>query len=150
MPDATTEVTTATSATSNVEQRVQDSIRPNITPLWTHLLQRKPQLLKPASLPGGEINSLPPITPVDKAGTSMRILLHDTQVQFEKFSEHVVQVSNGVDSAKREIVATQKLFDRDHEKLLEELVDLGMSHMYLAICSLSHVVPHIACPHSDH
>lgn len=104
-----------------------------LAPLWTQLLQKNPPALNLTLSSGGSDRPLPPIAPLDKAGTSMRILLHDTQVQFEKFSERVVRLTDDVDKTKREISTMQKLFEREHESLIEEVVDLGAS--YLAIIS---------------
>lgn len=104
----------------------QSAVRTNTMPLWTQLLQRNTPALGLAPGGGGNVKSLPPIAPVDKAGTSMRILLHDTQAQFEKFSERVVKLTDGVEGAKREVTTMQKLFEREHEHLMEEVVDLGM------------------------
>jgi hypothetical protein len=55
----------------------------------------------------------------------MRILLHDTRANIEKFSSRVDILTNGVSEAKREIVTMQKLFQEDHEKIIEQTVDLG-------------------------
>ncbi|TCD69469.1 hypothetical protein EIP91_007595 [Steccherinum ochraceum] len=96
----------------------------NLVPLWTQLLQKNPPALNLGSISGAADRPLPPIAPLDKAGTSMRILLHDTQIQFEKFSERVVKLTGDVDDTKREITTMQKLFEREHESLVEEVVDL--------------------------
>ncbi|KAL6299542.1 hypothetical protein BKA93DRAFT_742214 [Sparassis latifolia] len=91
--------------------------------LWGHLLQRKnDSSVTPAH--STSASSLSPIVPLDKAGTSMRILLHDTQANLEKFSDRVAKLTIGVHDTKREIVTMQKLFEQDHEKLLEETVNL--------------------------
>lgn len=55
----------------------------------------------------------------------MRILLHDTQANLEKFSERVDKMATGVSETKTEIITMQKLFLEDHEKLVGHTVDLG-------------------------
>ncbi|RDB15829.1 hypothetical protein Hypma_003687 [Hypsizygus marmoreus] len=92
---------------------------PASTALWAHLL-RKDTLGPPPN--SGII--IPPITPLDKNGTSMRILLHDTQANFESFSARVDKLCSGVDEAKREIAMVNTVFQRQNDTLTEEMVDL--------------------------
>ncbi|KAG7444428.1 uncharacterized protein BT62DRAFT_900058 [Guyanagaster necrorhizus] len=87
--------------------------------LWAHLL-RKDTLAAP---PSSDI-PLPPIAPTDRTGTSLRILLHDTQAHFEKFSERVEKLTKGVDEAKQELGLTRALFQREHEELTNEMYNL--------------------------
>ena len=92
------------------------------TALWAHLLRKD----SPATSQVPSSTSVnPPIAPLDKAGTSMRILLHDTQANLEKFSERVDKMATGVSETKTEIITMQKLFLEDHEKLVGHTVDLG-------------------------
>ena len=62
----------------------------------------------------------------------MRILLHDTQANLEKFSEHVDKLASGVSETKREMITMQKLFQEDHEKLVGQIVDLGELCLYFS------------------
>ncbi|KAK0199253.1 hypothetical protein DFS33DRAFT_953626 [Desarmillaria ectypa] len=87
--------------------------------LWAHLL-RKDTLAAP---PSSDI-PLPPIAPTDRTGTSLRILLHDTQAHLEKFSERVEKLTKGVDEAKQELGLTKTLFEREHEELTNEMYNL--------------------------
>lgn len=57
----------------------------------------------------------------------MRILLHDTQANLERFSERVDRLVKDVGDAKTEIGTVQKLFEHDHEKIIEKTVSLGTS-----------------------
>ncbi|KAJ3529062.1 hypothetical protein NM688_g7908 [Phlebia brevispora] len=66
----------------------------------------------------------PPFAPTDRLGTSMRILLHDTQATLEKFSERLETLTNGVDKTHQNINVVQKLFEREHESFIEENVAL--------------------------
>ncbi|EKM49162.1 uncharacterized protein PHACADRAFT_265773 [Phanerochaete carnosa HHB-10118-sp] len=90
--------------------------------LWGHLRQMN----VPLALKGKtELSSAPtPVTPVDKAGTSMRMLLHDTQATLEKFSGHIERLTSKVDDAKREVTTAHKAFQYGHEKMLEESIAL--------------------------
>ena len=90
--------------------------------LWGHLLQRN----IPPALRGTPSVATPtiPATPIDKNGTSMRMLLHDNQATLEKFSGHVEKLTSRVEDAKREIATAHKVFQFGHEKLVEENVSL--------------------------
>lgn len=68
----------------------------------------------------------PPITPTDKTGTSIRILLHDTRANLEDFSTRVHKLTDTIDETKREITSVQKLFQVGHEQVIEEAVSLGV------------------------
>ncbi|KAJ7752787.1 hypothetical protein DFH07DRAFT_744809 [Mycena maculata] len=86
------------------------------TPLWGQLLSKN--TFASAGTP------LPPTAPLDKTGTSMRILLHDTQANFERFSTKVDALTSGIDDAKRELVVVKDLFHGEHESLTTEMLDL--------------------------
>ncbi|KAJ7129386.1 hypothetical protein C8R44DRAFT_700131 [Mycena epipterygia] len=88
------------------------------TALWGQLL-RKGTLAAPSSAV-----PLPPTAPLDKNNTSMRILLHDTQANFERFSARVDTLTSGMDGAKREIIVVKDLFERGHESLTLDMFDL--------------------------
>lgn len=90
------------------------------TALWAHLLGKE----KLPSPPNSEIIP-PPIAPLDKNGTSMRILLHDTQVHLERFSVRADKLHSSVEETKREITTVNLLFQREHETLRDDMVDLG-------------------------
>ncbi|KAJ6628909.1 hypothetical protein B0H10DRAFT_1868714 [Mycena sp. CBHHK59/15] len=92
--------------------------RPPVSTLWGHLLRKQTLASPSATIP------LPPTAPLDKTGTSMRILLHDTQANFEKFSARVDALTTGMDDAKREIVTVKNLFQEEHDLLTTEVVDL--------------------------
>lgn len=62
----------------------------------------------------------------------MRILLHDTQANLEKFSAHVDKLASGVSETKREMMTMQKLFQEDHDKLVGQIVDLGELSLYFS------------------
>ncbi|KIY53017.1 hypothetical protein FISHEDRAFT_9335, partial [Fistulina hepatica ATCC 64428] len=62
-------------------------------------------------------------TPLDRTGTSVRILLHDTQANLEKFSARVDAMMNGVQSTKNEIVGVGTLFQAEREMLSSNLVE---------------------------
>ncbi|KAH9924588.1 hypothetical protein B0H21DRAFT_150907 [Amylocystis lapponica] len=92
------------------------------TVLWGHLLNGGSASDMTSHTPSTA--SISPITPLDKAGTTMRILLHDTQANLERFSDRVITLTGGIDATKREITTIHKLFEQDREKLVEDTVDL--------------------------
>jgi len=63
----------------------------------------------------------------------MRILLHDTQSNFEKFSARVDKLYAGVAEAKEEIMMVKTLFQGEHEILNGEMVDLGELFIYYSM-----------------
>ncbi|KAJ7241889.1 hypothetical protein B0H12DRAFT_1236850 [Mycena haematopus] len=54
----------------------------------------------------------------------MRILLHDTQANFEKFATRVDTLTSEIDEAKRELVIVKDLFQGAQESLSMDIVDL--------------------------
>ncbi|KZT72018.1 hypothetical protein DAEQUDRAFT_639896, partial [Daedalea quercina L-15889] len=64
------------------------------------------------------------LTPMDKTGTSLRILLHDTQANLENFSDRVNKLAGNIDESKREISTVKELYQQGHEKVVEDIVDL--------------------------
>jgi predicted nucleic acid-binding Zn-ribbon protein len=55
----------------------------------------------------------------------MRILLHDTSHNLEKFSDRVDKLTSGIDETKEEIIAVHRSFQGDREELSGEILDLG-------------------------
>lgn len=94
--------------------------------LWGILRSSEPTKFPP-NISQSQSCTLPPIpTPVEKAGTTLRLLLHDTQANLERFSDRVDRLIRDVGDAKTEICTVQKLFEHDHEKIIDETVSLGM------------------------
>jgi hypothetical protein len=93
------------------------------TALWAHLLRKDISSFVPDPNP----KQYAPITPIDKAGTSMRLLLHDTQANLEKFSERVDKLTVGVEETKREVDLVRRLWEGEREKTQTEIVNLGES-----------------------
>jgi len=65
------------------------------------------------------------MAPLDKNATSMRVLLHDTQANFEMFTVQVGKLFETIHEAKNELKTMQSLFQRDRETLTGDIVDLG-------------------------
>jgi len=93
------------------------------TTMWTHLLRSNTNQV-PKSLKDMPIIA-PPMVPLDKNASSMRILLHDTQANFEKFTTHVGTLFESIQETKNELKTTYSLFERDRETLMGDIIDLG-------------------------
>lgn len=100
-----------------VPESFQAPQRTGTTALWTHLLRKDAQA-------SNNIGIIPPIAPIDKNATTIRVLLHDTQANFEAFSARVDKLINVVEETKREIKATSTLFEREHDTLIGDVIDL--------------------------
>ena len=104
-----------------VPESFQAPQRTGATALWTHLLRKDTQASN------NNVGIIPPIAPIDKNATTMRVLLHDTQANFEAFSARVDKLINVVEETKREIKTTSTLFEREHDTLIGDVIDLGAS-----------------------
>ena len=107
------------------------------TALWAHILRQD-------TTPSDTPIVVPPTVPLDKNATSMRVLLHDTQANFEKFARHVGKLIDGVNETKHEIKTTNDLFERDRQTLVGDIIDLG-TIIPLSLGDLSREKAHI-CP----
>jgi hypothetical protein len=108
-----------TSEASRIGQRP-----PASTALWAHLLRKDMSVLPPLG-PQSAVTSHTPVAPIDKNGTSMRILLLDASHNLEKFSTRVDQLTAGVDQAKAEMATLHRLFRSEHEDLVNSMLDMG-------------------------
>ena len=86
--------------------------------LWAHLLRRDATTADSPS-------QIPPIAPQDKTGTSMRMLIHDTQVNLEKFSTRLDTLLQRVDDCRAQVVNANKLLDVERDKVLTEILEIG-------------------------
>ncbi|CAK5262800.1 unnamed protein product [Mycena citricolor] len=82
------------------------------------------QLLRKSAAPDNNPLPIPPGAPLDKTGTSMRILLHDTQANFEKFSGKVQLLTTGLEETKREISVAKDLFKGAQDALKLDILEL--------------------------
>ncbi|KAF8998532.1 hypothetical protein BDQ17DRAFT_1309102 [Cyathus striatus] len=89
--------------------------------LWEHICRK--ESLPPPPLPKPNPIFIP-TGPMDKHATSMRVLLHDTQLNFENFAKHTEKLLKEVGESKNEIKVLKALFEREHETLTGEIMDL--------------------------
>lgn len=64
----------------------------------------------------------------------MRVLLHDTQANLEKFGGHVQNLVEGVKEAKTEIKIANTLFERDREGFMGDIADLSRCNHFSRSC----------------
>ena len=86
--------------------------------LWAHLQQKRRVL---SAQPPDLGIPLQPAAPVDKNGTSIQILLHDTQANFARIDKMVDKIGE----SKLEIISVKKLFYGERESLSNDLYKLG-------------------------
>jgi hypothetical protein len=102
--------------------------------LWAHLLHRYPG---PSNPNATQLASHPQLTPQDKAGTSTRILLHDTHARLEKFSDRANSIFSELEASRREMVRVREEVENAREKEFEEMAQLSASIFFFAsICCL--------------
>ena len=106
--------------------------------IWSHLFGKD----KLAAPPNSEVVP-PPLAPIDKNGTSTRILLHDTRGHLERFSVRTDKLFSSVEETKREITTVNTLFQRERETLRNDLVDLGGFLSTRMLDNLHHICAYI-------
>jgi hypothetical protein len=95
--------------------------------LWAQLLNHRGSSKANATQP----HSYTQLTPQDKAGTSTRILLHDTHARLEQFSERANSVLSAIETSKREMVRVREEVENAREKELDAIAQLSMFFLYL-------------------
>ncbi|KAF9219797.1 hypothetical protein BS17DRAFT_716492 [Gyrodon lividus] len=86
--------------------------------LWAHLLRKDPATNE-------SISQIPPLAPRDKIGTSVRMLIHDTQANLEKFSARLDSLLLRVEDCKAQVLNTNKLLDNERDRVLTEILDIA-------------------------
>ncbi|KAI0251198.1 hypothetical protein BJV78DRAFT_1282703 [Lactifluus subvellereus] len=100
--------------------------------LWAHLLHRN----GPSKSNATQLPSYAQLTPQDKAGTSTRILLHDTHARLEKFSERANSIFSELEASKREMIRVREEVESAREKEFEDIAHLS-AFSFAHICWLS-------------
>ncbi|THH13749.1 hypothetical protein EW146_g6503 [Bondarzewia mesenterica] len=92
--------------------------------LWAHLLQKPGSSHLAQSSASTIVSASTQITPVDKAGISTRILLHDTHARLEAFAERTGKLADGVEQAQRDIVRMREEMEKEMEKIVDDVSQL--------------------------
>lgn len=90
--------------------------------LWAHLLNKDHAASGSGLKTGLAAVGLTASAPVDKAGTSVRILLHDTQATIEKFSEKVDRLVSEAEDSRRKLLARNEEVSGEVERLVRRVV----------------------------
>jgi hypothetical protein len=82
------------------------------------------------------ISSAPlPIAPVDKTGTSVRLLLHDNQATLEKFSEKVDKLLKGLEDSRSKSQSKDQEWAEEVERSTKLVIDDASKYLNLTIWS---------------
>jgi hypothetical protein len=87
--------------------------------LWAYLLQKD----LPVSSDLSATHVVPPVTPVDRTNTSMRMLIHDMQATLERFSTRVDALLNNVKDTKTEVLSVSRMSERERDRVLDEITN---------------------------
>lgn len=126
--------------------------------LWAHLLNKDATASVSGLKAGLSSLGLAATAPADKAGTSVRILLHDTQATIEKFSEKVDRLVSEAEDSRQKLLARNEEVSGEMERLVRRaVIERGVS-LLLQICPvalllsdpgpLGHVLPKL-CAYID-
>lgn len=90
--------------------------------LWAHLLNKDSTVSGPG-LKMGLASVGPAVTaPADKTGTSVRILLHDTQATIEKFSERIDKLVSEAEDSRQKLLARNEEVSDEMERFVRRVV----------------------------
>lgn len=99
--------------------------------LWAHLLNKDASASEPGLKTGLTSLGLAPSAPVDKTGTSVRILLHDTQATIEKFAERVDRLLSEAEDSRQKLLARNEEVNDEVERLVRRVIqEQGMQKLY--------------------
>ncbi|KAL1693974.1 hypothetical protein GGG16DRAFT_122830 [Schizophyllum commune] len=96
---------------------------PSSSTLWAHLIRNDSPLRPSPSTVSSAMQSMPG-APLDKTGTSMRMLLLDTQTNFENFSGRVDKLIDCVENAKSEVEYMKAMMQAERENAASEMINL--------------------------
>ena len=90
--------------------------------LWAHLLNKDATTSGLGLKTGLAAVGLNASAPPDKGGTSVRILLHDTQATIEKFSERVDKLVSGAEDSRQKLLARNEEVNDEVERLVRRVI----------------------------
>lgn len=93
-----------------------------VSTLWAHLLNKDATASGSGSKSGLTSLGLTVSAPVDKTGTSVRILLHDTQATIEKFAERVDRLLSEAEDSRQKLLARNEEVNDDVERLFRRVI----------------------------
>ena len=90
--------------------------------LWAHLLNKDTTASGSGLKTGLALTGLTASAPTDKTGTSVRILLHDTQATIEKFSERVDRLVSEAEESRQKLLARNEEMSDEVERLVRRVI----------------------------
>lgn len=90
--------------------------------LWAHLLNKDTAASGSGLKTGLTSLGLAAAAPADKAGTSVRILLHDVQATIEKFSEKVDKLVSEAEDSRHKLLARNEEVSGEVERFVRRAV----------------------------
>ena len=90
--------------------------------LWAHLLNKDATASGPGLNTGLASLGLAASAPTDKTGTSVRILLHDTQATIEKFAERVDRLLFEAEDSRQKLLARNEEVNNEVERLVRRAI----------------------------
>lgn len=90
--------------------------------LWAHLLNKDATTSGPSLKTGLTSLGLTAPAPADKTGTSVRILLYDTQATLEKFSERVDRLLSEAEDSRQKLLARNEEVNDEVERLVRRVI----------------------------
>lgn len=90
--------------------------------LWAHLLNKDSTPSGSGLKTGLGSVGLTASAPADKTGTSVRILLHDTQATIEKFSERIDKLVSEAEDSRQKLLARNEEVSGEVERIVRRVV----------------------------
>lgn len=110
--------------------------------LWAHLLNKDPTASGSGLKSGLGSVGLIASAPADKTGTSVRILLHDTQATIEKFSERVDRLVSEAEDSRQKLLARNEEMSGEVERLVRRVVQEQGTPFYYCFSSRNYIRGH--------
>ncbi|KAF9785306.1 hypothetical protein BJ322DRAFT_1006148, partial [Thelephora terrestris] len=102
--------------------------------LWAHLLNKDTTASGLGLKPGLAAVEPTGSAPADKAGSSVRILLHDTQATIEKFSERVEKLVSDAEDSRQKLLARNEEVNDEALQLPDPGLLVGRTETTLQSC----------------
>ena len=90
--------------------------------LWAHLLNKDTAVSGSGLKTGLASGGLTAAAPADKTGTSVRILLHDTQATIEKFSERIDKLVSEAEDSRQKLLARNEEVSGELDRLVRRVI----------------------------
>ena len=114
--------------------------------LWAHLLNKDTTVSGPGLKTGLAAVEPAMSAPADRAGTSVRILLHDTQATIEKFSERVDNLVSEAENSRQKLLARNEEVNEEVERLVRRVIQEQGVFLLLTTIPETLLLPNLGFP----